>query len=71
MTASHNPAEYVGMKFWDRDLELMSTEVLRKLFEKEYTKDIRIPQLSFNVNDLPKLLDQKQSDLYNFLSKKR
>jgi len=35
-TASHNPPGDVGMKFFDKDVTLLSTEMLRTLFEAEY-----------------------------------
>lgn len=70
VTASHNPAEYVGMKFFYRNMELLSTDFLWNIFQKDYTKEVRIPQLSFNPNDLPKSLKEKQIDMYHFLLKK-
>ncbi len=36
ITASHNTGEYVGMKFFDKDVELISTDDLKVMFEKHY-----------------------------------
>jgi len=35
-TASHNPPGDVGMKFFDKEVTLLSTEQLKKIFEQEY-----------------------------------
>jgi phosphomannomutase len=36
VTASHNSGAYVGMKFVERNVELMPTDVLKELFQREY-----------------------------------
>jgi phosphomannomutase len=39
-TASHNPAEYVGMKFFDNNGRMLSPELLKELWLHEYEKSV-------------------------------
>jgi len=41
-TASHNPPGDVGMKFFDKDVVFLATEMLWEIFEKEYSEEINV-----------------------------
>ena len=71
VTASHNPGEYVGMKFADRNVELVSPEFLKQLFETfyfegEYTKSFPL----FAIGE-QKVISEKLQRLTDFLMDKR
>lgn len=59
-TASHNPPEYAGMKFFDHNGMPIATEILKKLYD---TYDG--PQLEYSVN-----FDQIQHFKYEFCAEK-
>lgn len=77
-TASHNPPGDVGMKFFDKEVTLLSTDSLREMFEKEYTEEWEMvngePRSEYGagsemvkVNDM---LLSKVEKLYEMLDKK-
>lgn len=70
-TASHNPPEFAGMKFFDRDVKLLSTEMLWELFEQAYDPDEEIV-LNYREDIVldPKIAE-KQEALFAQLQKKR
>lgn len=69
-TASHNPPGDVGMKFFDKDVTLLSTDSLREMFEKEYTEDrVTIDGKSERV-EIDGSLVEKVNLLYEMLAKK-
>jgi len=77
-TASHNPPGDVGMKFFDKDVTLLSTEMLRTLFEAEYKvqsteykeKNWTNPPPSPPLSRRGDLLDSKVQKLYDMLDAK-
>lgn len=48
-TASHNPAEYVGMKMFDKQVNLLSTSVLKEYFMCVYSENITLPEVSIQT----------------------
>lgn len=70
ITASHNPSEYVGMKFVDRNVELMPTAFLQELFNKEYSSDLPIISFSPVEDQFSILITEKITKLTDFLLSK-
>jgi phosphomannomutase len=79
-TASHNPPGDVGMKFFDKDVTLLSTEMLWEMFEQEIGRlqeDLEIPTMKNHLisntspNPLDNFLVDKVQKLYAMLDKKR
>jgi phosphomannomutase len=67
ITASHNPGEYVGMKFIDRQVELLSTEFLRELFEKEYFEAPYTKNFPVVKGKMTTFISEKMKKLNDFL----
>ena len=72
MTASHNPKEYMGMKFFDKKVWLLPSSLLKEQFEKnyfegEYKSD---DPLEIDVNYEQDLIQGKLEQLFQFLQKK-
>lgn len=75
ITASHNTGEYVGMKFFDKNVELISTDDLKKMFDKyyfEWNYDVKLDNREINLHetvnnryqDFLKYLKDKWSELH-------
>jgi len=62
-TASHNPPGDVGMKFFDKDVTLLSTDLLREIFEKEYTEETNLS--AFGTSPYPATLWSQERILVN------
>lgn len=52
-TASHNPPEDVGMKFFDKDCTFLSQSTIREIVTAEYHKNIQLPELP-DYYDIPR-----------------
>lgn len=74
-TASHNPPSDVGMKFCDKNVALLSTDMLREMFKKEYEEsnfeldEIHQEQVLRHTQD--DVLKVKVNKLYEMLNDKR
>jgi len=71
VTASHNSGEYVGMKFVDRNVELLSTEFLRQLFEDFYVEGTHTKSFPYVKIEHQRLIAEKLKKLTDFLMEKR
>jgi len=69
-TASHNPPGDVGMKFFDKNVTLLSTDMLREIFEKEYVEKSSTTAWSPSFKKEDKILIAKVQQLYAMLDKK-
>ena len=69
-TASHNPPEHVGMKFFDREVALLSTEMLRGLFQQAYIADEQIDLRHRDDHTLDEKIVKKEESLFERLKKK-
>jgi len=72
-TASHNPAEYVGMKFIYKDGNLVAPELLKRLFIDEYYSQIafHLPEEDESYICMPDSIVEKKDELHKMLHKKR
>lgn len=71
ITASHNTKEYVGMKFFDKNVELISSDELRAMFDKHYFEwkydiDLENDNISLNLD-----LKNRYQEFLRFLKEKR
>ena len=71
ITASHNTGEYVGMKFFDRNVELISTDDLKLMFEKYYFEWKYDIELKNNNIELGLDIKNKYQNFLDFLKNKR
>lgn len=72
MTASHNPKEYIWMKFFDKEVNLLETSILKEQFENvyfeweyKYNNDIKI-----DTEYEQDLIQKKLQNLLQFLQEK-
>jgi len=70
-TASHNPAKYVGMKFFDKEVWLINTSFLREIFQKHYKEDTILPEIYNKIQILKPEINNKKEELFEFLNQKR
>ncbi len=70
-TASHNPPEDVGMKFFDKNCTFLSQQTLLDLFDSTYDPTRTLPSIPFFYT-IPSfwLLEEKKRTLLEFLGKK-
>ena len=69
ITASHNPGEFVGMKFFDREVELLSTDFLKAIFYQQETPE-NLPEFPVYLQTTSGILPQKKEQLFTFLNQK-
>lgn len=70
-TASHNPAQYVGMKFFDKEVWLIDTSFLREIFQKHYQENVILPDIYNKAQVLKPEINNKKEELFEFLNQKR
>lgn len=69
-TASHNPPGDVGMKFFDKDVVFLATEMLREIFEKEYDDEPVTISGEREISQVNDFLVNKVNQMYSFLDQK-
>jgi len=70
-TASHNPPEYAGMKFFFKDVRLFPTKKLWEIFQKNYETTKKFQKQELKIVQPPKTLFDKKENLIKKLYKKR
>ena len=71
VTASHNPGGYVGMKFADRNVELVSPAFLQQLFKNFYFEEAYVKSFPLFVAEESTIVQEKMEKLTAFLMDKR
>lgn len=73
ITASHNPKEYMWMKFFDKEINLIPSSILKECFEKAYFEDEYKEEISelIDTEYEQELIQSKKEKLYNYLQEKR
>lgn len=72
MTASHNPKEYIWMKFFDKEVNLLETSILKEQFENVYFEWEYKYNNDFNINTEyeQEFIQKKLQNLLQFLQDK-
>lgn len=72
MTASHNPKEYMWMKFFNKEVKLLPTSLLKEQFEKVYFEEDYIIKrnIEIDTNYEQTLIQEKLQKLFEFLQEK-
>ena len=72
VTASHNPKEYLWMKFFDKEVNLLPSELLKHCFEEAYFEgeyDKVLPEMIDTTYEQP-LIQEKKVRFFDFLKEK-
>lgn len=71
-TASHNPAQYTGIKAFDKSASLTATDILREIFIDAYRQrgDKEIPEVKPYTQDKQKVAE-KAAKYYDMIIEKR
>lgn len=72
-TASHNPAEYTGIKCFDKTAALSPTDHLQEIFKQSYNfrEDKQIPKEKKQYTYNNKMVEEKVQGYYDAIQKKR
>lgn len=70
ITASHNTGEYVGMKFFDKNVELISTDDLKEMFQRYYSEWPYDQELTNEHVELPYDIKSRYQERFDMLQQK-